>query len=356
MKILIDIGHPAHVHYFKNFIWIMQKKGHKILIIARNKEVALHLLRIYGFEYINRGSGAKTIIGKLIYLFKAIWIIFFKALKFKPDCFLSFASPYAAIASWLLRKPHITFDDTEHAKFEQKFFIPFSKVILTPDCFYNQLGKKQIVFKSFMELCYLHSNYFKAEHINFLNQNDKNNKKVLIRFVSWKASHDYGQKGMNADFKLILLSELSKIANIYISSESELPEKLKSYKIHISPEKMHDVISSVDLYIGEGGTMASEAAILGTPAIYINSLPLMGYLREEKNTGLLFYYNNTDGVLKKALEILQTQDLKREFHLRRNKLLEKKIDITAFMVWFIENYPESVKIMKQNPDYQLNFK
>jgi hypothetical protein len=28
MNILVDIGHPAHMHFFKNFLWDMQKKGH----------------------------------------------------------------------------------------------------------------------------------------------------------------------------------------------------------------------------------------------------------------------------------------------------------------------------------------
>ena len=54
MKIFIDIGHPAHVHYFKNFIWIMQEKGHVVYISARNKEVALDLLDYYKIHYFNR--------------------------------------------------------------------------------------------------------------------------------------------------------------------------------------------------------------------------------------------------------------------------------------------------------------
>ena len=40
MRIFIDIGHPAHVHYFKNFIWKMEEKGHTIFISARDKEVS----------------------------------------------------------------------------------------------------------------------------------------------------------------------------------------------------------------------------------------------------------------------------------------------------------------------------
>ena len=47
MRIFIDIGHPAHVHYFKNFIQIMNKNNHKILIVARNKEITHELLNFY---------------------------------------------------------------------------------------------------------------------------------------------------------------------------------------------------------------------------------------------------------------------------------------------------------------------
>ena len=37
-------------------------------------------------------------------------------------------------------------------------------------------------------------------------------------------------------------------------------------------------------------------------------------------------------------------------------MLKDKIDVTAFMVWFIENFPESHKIMKKNPNYDERFK
>ena len=49
-------------------------------------------------------------------------------------------------------------------------------------------------------------------------------------------------------------------------------------------------------------------------------------------------------------------ELSEEFQRRRQKMLSDKIDVTAFLVWFIENYPESAKIMKENPDYQFNFR
>lgn len=30
-------------------------------------------------------------------------------------------------------------------------------------------------------------------------------------------------------------------------------------------------------------------------------------------------------------------------------MITDKIDVTAFKVWFIENYPVSLRIMKENP-------
>ena len=63
MKILLDIGHPAHYHLFKNFIKIMRKNGHIFCIIARDKEVTKDLLEANGDQFINRGKGYKGIIG-----------------------------------------------------------------------------------------------------------------------------------------------------------------------------------------------------------------------------------------------------------------------------------------------------
>ena len=106
MKILIDIGHPAHVHYFKNFIKIMESKGNQFLIISRNKEIEHYLLKQYDIPFIDRGKGQKRLIGKAVYYFKAVCLIYFKAIKFAPDIIMSSGSPYTAFVSKLICKPH----------------------------------------------------------------------------------------------------------------------------------------------------------------------------------------------------------------------------------------------------------
>lgn len=356
MKIQIDIGHPAHVHYFKNFIWLMQSKGHEFVITARNKEVTLELLNNYGFSYVERGKGAHNYFGKIFYSIKIVYIIYLVGIKFKPDILISFASPYMAIVSKLINKPHITFTDTEHTKFEQKFFIPFSKTILTPSCFTKDIGSKQLRFNGYMELCYLHQNHFNPNNEVLEELNLKENEKyIIVRFVSWNASHDIGQTGLSYDFKIKLIEELKDYGKIFISSERELPDELKQYQIKIKPESLHSVLNYATLYIGEGATTASECAAIGTPAIYVNSLNA-GTLNEQQEYGLLFGFRNSIGVLEKAKEILQIPNYKEEIKTNHQKMINDKIDVTSFMVWFVENYPKSAIIMKENPEYQERFR
>jgi len=361
MKIVIDIGHPAHVHYFKNFIKIMKKKGHKFLIAARDKEVTFNLLNYIGEKYISKGKGSKNIFGKFLYMLKADTIILKHSIKFKPDIFISFSSPYAAQVSFLLGKTHIAFDDTENARFGQFMYIPFTNTILTPSCYSRNLNKRQIRFNGYMELCSLHPNYFSpCPSIWSLLGIPKKTKYVILRFVSWKAVHDIGHSGLHLEMKRKAVNEFSKHAKVFISSEGEMPDDLKQYKINIPPEMMHSVLFYSTLLYGESATMTSECAVLGTPAIFLNNKGL-GYTNEEEiKFGLV--YNFTESTkdqelsIKKAIELLKTPDVKKGWQKKKEKMLSEKIDVTAFLVWFIENYPESSKIMKETPDYQLNFK
>ncbi len=131
MKILVDIGHPAHVHYFRNFIKIMEGKGHEFCVIARNKECTVELLKNYKIPFYSRGKGSNSLVGKLIYMFIADLRLLIKSIRFKPDIFLSFGSPYAAHVSWILRKPYIALTDTEHATLGIISFRPFTKYFIT---------------------------------------------------------------------------------------------------------------------------------------------------------------------------------------------------------------------------------
>jgi predicted glycosyltransferase len=219
------------------------------------------------------------------------------------------------------------------------------------------MGNKQIKFNSYTELFYLHRNYFhpNSDILKVLGVN-KGEKYVILRFVSWGAGHDIGYSGFKASAKVEFVKELSKYLRVFITSESDLPPEIEEYRIRIKPHQLHEALKFAFMYIGEGGTTASEASILGIPTLYINSLPLMGYLKDENHSGILHHFKNEEGVLDKALKIISDSHTIEHYQHKAIELLDKKIDPTAFLVWFIENYPHSVGVIKENPDYQYNFK
>lgn len=361
MKILVDINHPAHVHYFKNCIKLLRQKNHQIIITARDRYPTLQLLDSYGEDYHNRGKGSEQLLEKLLYMPAADIKILKIASKTKPDLFLSFGTPYPNHVAWLLRKPGINFQDTENAHLMFAVTLPFSRVYCTPHCFKRNLGKKQIRFNGYMELAYLHPNYFTPDESIFEYLHVKRDEKyVVMRFVSWGASHDIGHKGISIEMKRKAIKEFSRHARVFISSEGELPKDLRPYQLDIPPGKMHDALAYASLLYGESATMASECAVLGTPAVYLDNEG-RGYTDEqEEKYGLVFNFTESpvhqEESIRKAIELLNTPNLPEKWQKRRQKMLTDTIDVTAFICWLLENYPQSVTIMNQNQDYQNKFK
>jgi hypothetical protein len=343
MRIIIDIGHPGHVHFFKNFIWEMKKKGHELLIIASKKDVTLELLDAYKIQYIiscKRYSGiyqAYELLLRDIQLLKL-------GRKFKPDILMGINNTIAAHVSRVTNAKSIIFTDTEHAKLANAITFPFCDVICTPSCYNERLGNKQIRYNGYHELAYLHPNRFTPNPVVLdeigLTTNDPY---IILRFVSWQASHDIGHQGIRD--KIDLVRALEPYGRVLITSEGSLPQELENLRIRVSPEKLHDLLYYATMYIGEGATTASECAVLGTHAIYVNTLRL-GYTDEEEEKYELLY-NFSDSseletrVLDKAFQLLKDPNLRANGKHKREKLLKDKIDVTAFMIGFIENYPDS---------------
>ena len=341
MKILIEISHPAHVHYFRNFIKLMKNNGHALIIVAKDKEVTFKLLDLYNINYYSLGKSKNNIFSKVIGLLIDDIKLLKHSFKVRPDIYLSFSSPYVGHIAMLMNKPHIVFDDTEHATLEHIMYKPFASKIITPKSFLKNLGKKHFKFNSIFELCYLHPNYFKEDLSILKKVNIKIDEKfVILRFISWDAIHDKGQEGLSVDMKRRVIKELSKYAKVLITSECELPDEFKKYQINIKPNQIHSLMFYADLFFGESGTMAVEAALLGTPSVRVSTLaPYLGNFRELQDTyDLLYFFSSANKGLEKSIELIKDENSKKKWIEKKNKFINDKIDTTSFMIDLIENY------------------
>lgn len=360
MRILIDIGHPAHVHLFRNFAMEMLKKRHDILFTCREKEFEIYLLNYYNLPYQSFGKKYSSVSGKIWGMLKFDLKEFLAGLRFKPDVFLSHGSVYAAQASFLLGKPHISLEDTFN--FEQiRLYKPFTVAILTSEYDHPLKSDKVIRYSGYHELAYLHPQRFTPDRsvLDDLGV-EENEKFTIVRFVSWKASHDIGHNGISLKNKIRAVTEFSQYSKVFVSSEAELPPELSEYKINIAPHKMHNALAYATLLWAESFTMPAESSILGTPAVIIHNSTAL-YLKElQIRYGLCYKYSESEedqlAAIKKGVELLTTPDLRDEWQLRRDKMLSEKINVTSFLVWFVEQWPESFRIMKEDPGYQERFR
>lgn len=360
IRILIDTGHPSDVHLFKNLAYALQDKGNNVLFTARDRECSLQLLQQYGFDTVPLGKIYKNLRGKAKGLLKFSYRILEAAKRFKPDLLLSHGSMYAALVSCLIRKPHISMEDTGNLE-QILLYNPCTEAVLSPRCLKLDLGKKHIKYDGYSELAYLNPKYFTPDG-SILDALGvfKGEKFAIVRFADYSPTHYFGHKRLPAGNRIECIRRLSKYAKIYISSQNELPPYLEKFRIKIPPEKMHDVIYHASLVYTEGATMASEASILGTPAVYVY-FKIQDYTQDqEERYGTIFNFGNSrsqrETSVEKAIELLKRTHIKEEWSQKRKKILDDAIDVTSFLTWFLEDYPSSFEIMKNNSEFQDKFK
>ena len=376
MNILFVTGHPAQVHNFRNVRLELIKNGHNVFWLTTPKDIATDLLSKFRIPYTILYKPGKNVISRAWGLLRNIlWEVWYLK-KNKIDIVITRTDPYTAIAARICRVPNIMLQDTEHAAISklQGPFAKYGTAYLEPECFNVHVREDELRFPGNIEVFYLHNNRFTPAPIWDLLNIEPNTRFAIVRFVKWDAFHDTELVGgFTLDQKRELVARLQKHMRVFISSETELPTDLEPYRIQIPIERMHDVQVAASLFVGESATMASESVVLGTPAIYIDEVG-RGYTDEEAREQLLWMYrpvpsrdelkpNEPDWIaggvkecIEKAEEIASSSFNTKEYAQRHKKWIATKIDCTAFLTWFIENYPASAKETKANQQNEVFWK
>ena len=377
MNVLFVTGHPAQVHNFRNVRAELIKDGHQVSWLTTPKDIATNLLDVYHIPYETLHKPKKNILSQAWTLVRnVLWEICYLR-RNKINVVITRTDPYTAIAAWICRIPNIMLQDTEHAAVSklQGPFAKYGTAYLEPECFSVHVRPDEVRWPGNIELFYVHPKRFTPKSVWDLLSIDPNTQFAIVRFVKWDAFHDTELVGgFSLEQKRELVSRLQKHMRVFISSESELPADLEPYRIHIPIERMHDVQAAASLFVGESATMASESVCLATPAIYIDEVG-RGYTDEEAREKLLWMYRPVanrealkngepawiSGGVKECIdkaEEIASAAFDREAYAKKHKAwLATKIDCTAFLTWFIENYSECVDATrKADADFWRRFK
>jgi hypothetical protein len=341
MNILIDIGHPAHVHFFHHPIRKLRERGHNIIVTSRIKEFALELLDELGIGHIplsKMGKGGLTSLG--MELIKRDLALLKVVRHHKINVMAAIGGVSIAHVTALTRIPSLVFYDTENAKLQNLITYPFASRVIVPRCYKAWLPKRHLRYDGYHELSYLHPGYFTADRAIAINNGlAVTGPTFFIRVVSWQASHDIGEQGWSQGLLQKVVSRLEQEGKVIISSESPLSGDLYQYAYRGKLSEVHHVMAFSKLFIGESATMASECAILGVPAIYAAKTG-RGYTDEQETRyGLV---KNCRDVHWEQLAPLIDDRLEKPtdtWQKARQKLLQDTIDVAAFVADSIEQYP-----------------
>ena len=344
MRILIDIGHPGHVHLFKNLIRYSLNERHEVVITTKEDKNITNLLEKYNFEYINLGKKGSGIIGKIlkqgIFDIKLLYYLY----KYNIDVALGTSISISHACLFHKSKSFVfNEDDKKSAPFFAKSAYPFAYKIITPLSLGENYGKKHIMVDSLHELAYLHPDNFKPDFNEVKKLGIKSDEPFFIlRFNAFKAHHDKDISGLSKETKKKLIGILEKKGRVLITTEGKIDDEFRKYQINISPEKIHHFLNYCDLFIGDSQTMTLEAAVLGVPAIrcndFVGRCPVIEEL--EKKYGLTYGFRpkDSDKMLRKIKELLNKKNLKKEWQEKKKRLLKDKIDFNAFMINLIEDF------------------
>lgn len=365
MKILVQLGHPAQFHFFKNSISNWIDSGHKVRVLIRSKDVLEELLQNSGFEYVNiEKKRLSPSLQKNILVFGLIrfYQLFFQQLRFLPNIVIS-PDPVLAKICKFFPASFIAVGEDDYFIIEKlaNYLFPSVNHIVAPKvCDYSPWQYKKIEFDGYMKLAYLHPNRFTPNLNRIKNFLHKKNY-VIIRLVSLSAHHDVGIKGIDNEILDRIISIFEKRDfQIFISSEKVVDEKYLKYQQNVPVVFMHDLLAYSSFLVCDSQSLAVEASMLGTPSVRFNDfagkISVLNELETKYQLTYGIHSSEPEKLFAKLDELLALPDLKEVFQQRRQKMLADKIDVTAFFTWFIENYPESAKIMRSNPDYQYRFK
>jgi len=281
LKIWIDILTPKQLLFSEPIIEKLGQK-HDLLCTSREYEEVSRLAKIRGFNliFVGRYGGSdkktklKTSIDRMKKLSKIIRI-------FTPDMAISFCSPEAARISFGLDIKHIAFCDSPHASAVMRLTLPLIQKLLIPDIIpKNKFSRYGIDKKNIISYKAIDASVTIKRKINqkaMLPFNNNKQKNILIRVEEEEAS--YTSKSSRTISIIKKIVEDHSDQNIVIlgryAKQIQNLQKLIGVKakiVKMSYDGKH-LLNSTDIFIGSGGTMTAESALMGIPTISYNAVP-----------------------------------------------------------------------------------
>ncbi len=334
MKILFDIGHPAHLHLFRNFIDYLTKKNVEYLITSRDKDVTNNLLTHYKYNFVSLSKSKKSFLGLIYELIKRDiqTLKFHRKHKFTHAFGTSVSIAHLSIFT-KVKSYNFCEDDDNVVPIQAALIYPFTTKIINPECLrYLKWKNKRILVPSYHELAYLHPNNFIPDEFVLKKYKLVKGKYIIVRFSALVAHHDTNAKGISKE----LWTEIQSVIADFTIIKSVENEKSHT----IAPSDMHHVLAFAKMIICDSQTMAAESMVLGVPSIRINTfVGKISYLEELENQyklGYGFLPTEKSKIIETINNLINDNNIDKVWQNRKAEMLSDKVDLNKWMIDFFE--------------------
>jgi uncharacterized protein len=278
MKIWIDFINTPQVTFFVPFINDFRKDNHEVLLTCRDSGNTIELLKQHNltFHVLGKKVGKGMVQKSLFFPRRLLGLIPFIR-KHKPDIAASQSSFYQPIVAKLLGIPCLYTNDNEHAK-GNLFGFRFANKVILPVALQGEnftrrmpLRSKLSFYPSVKEAIYL------SQDPDLLNKTSGEKNKIYFRPEPWSAQYYSGPLNFFDNTLLQLSSEHELVVLPRDKNQAEhySQEKFSRIVVADKPLNLFAIVKDCLLFIGAGGSMTREMAVLEIPVISIYQSELL---------------------------------------------------------------------------------
>ena len=278
MRIWFDVLTPKQVNFFKPLVDELKNSGSEVLCTGRGYRELSELAALKGLDLTFVGEhGGESLSGKLRASAQRTHQLAEIVHKFSPDALVSLVSPEASRVAFGLGIRHLTFCDAPHARAVCKLAIPLASVLMCPAIIpaneftkYGISPKAMVRYRALDPEMWLRGGKSAYSHADL--GLDRSRKTIVFRFEESDAAYlngvdksiSYGMLGALEQFEDCNIVVLSRYAHQVENLRKKFGEKLTIMERVVDGTSL---LMLSDVFIGSGGTMNWECALLGIPSV-----------------------------------------------------------------------------------------
>jgi hypothetical protein len=352
VRIWFDVLTPKQVMFFKHSVNLLKEKDHELLCTGRNYRECVKLSKLKKLDLKIVGKfGGSSKYDKLRASSSRIFDLSREINDFQPELCISFSSPEAARVAFGLGIPHVTFSDSPHARAVQRLTIPFVNYLLCPWIIpysaWKNLGisKNQIIrYHALDPVAWIRdeTKMINEKELKSKYRLSKNNV-IVVRPEESKASYLI-DKDSNVDRILgSIVENFHKTSDILVLGRYE--DQIRHLKGKYGDRIMVlenvvdglELISLADVFVGGGGTMTAESALLGKPTISIS--PIKFYVDDYLvKMGLIRKIANSSHIVKILDQMQSDNKFRKEQKIRARLILNQMEDPADKLMKIIDGF------------------